>query len=130
MRPVKNAPPPSGAFLVYLIRSSLIPLRRFNLICCLLGSAYCDSVPPKGAGYMLKIRALKGVSNLVSHAFLPATGADTPDSPSSTSLHCRTCRQNNQGLPPATASDCPSFALPGNLCFYRPSALLRSAGLV
>ena len=41
-RPVKNAPPPSGSFLPYLIRSSLIALRRFNLICRLSRSVYCD----------------------------------------------------------------------------------------
>lgn len=41
-RPVKNAPPPSGSFLPYLIRDSLIALRQFNLICCLNRSAYCD----------------------------------------------------------------------------------------
>jgi hypothetical protein len=85
------------------------------------------TIPPVSPN-VLSLLALKGVSRLVSHAFLPATGADSPDSPSATALHSCTCRQNNQGWIPAIAADCPVSSAPDKPWLYRPSVLLLPGG--
>ena len=83
-------------------------------------------VPPN----VLSLLALRWVSRLVSHVFLPATDADNPDSSSATVLCSRTCLQNTRDWIPATSVDCPASAVPDKPSLYMPSVLLLPGGRV